>query len=521
MNNKEKEIPLEKFECKGPFDLISTQAEKIQSFIADHSDGIIGEIEGERTFSEICTNNPDALRYFLDGEEARKKILTEEAINAYKTSLENDPEFSLARLQLADVLLFRSLPEDARANLQSALERKDRLIEYDLLKLRGLMSRLNSKPIQERQYIRQLIEAFPFNKEYHYELAESYFNCGDADEAIKRYSAVLDLDSNFSRAHNHIAFCYSWLGRHELAEEHFKKYVDLDHTANSYDSLACGYRFAGQYDESIDALNKAITLDPELDYLYEGLTRNYLLQGCLKEAKRAVERYLDAAKRETSVARARFYLAYLEFLRGDMDSALRELAPVVEFYSDERYSNLIDDLTNQPFWLLGLIAIQKGDLKILNGVLQKMERKVIENRVNATNYFRIYKFYIHLKMIEAYLNGDEIETVKYITEGRRIQNKMGYWYSMFDMAFFFDDYARILIGLKKWDGALELLNSVIEYNPNFAASRLKLVQVYLNSKNLDKARAHYQMAIEFLSHSDEDYALIDEARELEQKLDSR
>lgn len=521
VKNKGRSMPVEKFECKGPFDLISTQAGKILSFIADHSDGIIGEIEGGRTFHQICTNNPDALRHFLDAEEARKKLETEDAIDEYKTALENDSDFSLARLSFADVLLFRSLHEDARANLEEALKRKDKLIGYDLLRLRALMSRLNSRPIQERQYIRQLIEAFPFKKEYHYEFAESYFSCGDAVEAIKHYTAALDLDPHFSRAHNHIAFCYSWMGHHELAEDHFKKYVDLDNTANSYDSLACGYRFAGRYTESIEALNEGIARDTKLDYLYESLARNYLLQGCLKRAERTLEKYLEVAKRETSVARARFYLAYLEFLKGDMDKAIQELTPVIEFYSDERYSSVVDDLTNQPFWLLGLIATQKRDFKGLNDVLKKMEKKIVENKVNATNYFRIYKFHIHLKMLEAHLKGDEIEVVKYITEGKRIQKKMGYWFSMFDMTFFFDEYARILLDLKKWDEALELLNSVIAYNPDYAASRLKLVKVYLNNNDLDKARTHYQKAIEFLSQSDENYVLLDEARELGARLNSR
>lgn len=424
---------------------------------------------------------------------------------------------------LIEYLLIRSVTASTRLNVvaQDALKRKDRLIDYDLLKLRALMSRLNSKPIQERQYIRQLTEAFPFNKEYRYEFAESYFNCGDADEAIKHYTSALDLDPNFARAHNHIAFCYSWLGHHELAEEHFNKYVNLDNTANSYDSLACGYRFAGLYADSIDALNKGISIDPQLDYLYEGLARNYLLQGRLKEAVRTLEKYLEVAKRETSVARARFYLAYLEFLRGDLNRAIQELGPVITFYSDERHSNLVDDLSNQPFWLSGLIAARKGDLRNLDGMLQMMERKVIANKVNATNYFRIYKFYIHLKMIKAYLKGDEIEAVKYITEGRRIQNKMGYWYSMFDMAFFFNEYAQILIGLKKWDEALEFLQSVMAYNPSYASSRLKLAHIYLHKNNMDETQTHYEKAVELLSQSDEDYVLIDEARELGQKLDLR
>lgn len=85
----------------------------------------------------------------------------------------------------------------------------------------------------------------------------------------------------------------------------------------------------------------------------------------------------------------------------------------------------------------------------------------------------------------------------------------------------FDEYTRILIGLKKWDEALELLKDVIAYNPNYAASRLKLAQLYLNKRDIDEARVHYQKAIELLSRSDKDYVLMDEARELGKELDSR
>lgn len=521
VKNKGRSTPLEKFECKGPFDLISTQTERILSFIAGKSDGIIGEIEGGRTFSQICTENPDALRHFLHGEEARNKLNSDQAIDEYRTTLENDPNFSLARLNFADVLLFRGLREDARTNLEEALEKKDKLISYDMLRLRALMSRIDFKPIQERQYIRQLIEAFPFKKEYHYEFAESYFSCGDADEAIKHYLKALELDPFYALAHNHIAFCYSWIGRHNLAEEHFKKYVELDNTANSYDSLASGYSYAGKNDEAVEALNKGIAIDPGLDYLYQGLARNYLLKGFLTKADEALQEGIAVAKRGTSRANARFYLAYLELLRGDADKAKQVLKPVIDFYSDKQYVKRVDESPNQPFWLMGLISTQKGDLKRLGDILSKMEQKIDDNKVNATNYFPIYKFYIHLKILEAYLKQDGNEVLKYIIEGERIQNKMGYWSSMFDMAFFFDEYARILIDLKKWDEALELLNNVIAYNPNYAASRLKLVKVYLKNNDLDGARAHYQKAIELLSQSDENYVLLDEARELGKKLNSR
>ena len=98
----------------------------------------------------------------------------------------------MAYLRLADVLLFRGDREDARENLKIAFEKKDKLIEYDWLRLKALMARINFKPIEERQYIGRLKEAFPFKKEYHYDFAESYFHHGDAEEAIKHYKKALE-----------------------------------------------------------------------------------------------------------------------------------------------------------------------------------------------------------------------------------------------------------------------------------------------------------------------------------------
>jgi len=517
IKNREK-TRQQKFECKGYFDLISNKIEKIHSFISSESDGIIGNIEGNRTFFQICTDKFDALSHFLKGENAWKKLDSDTAYNEYRTAIENDPEFSLARLKLADVLLFRGDREDARKNLQIALEKKDKLIEYDLLRLKALMARINSDPREERQYIGLLTEAFPFKKEYHYEFAESYFHCGDADEAIKHYSKALELDADYSLAHNHIAFCYSWTGNHKLAEEHFKKYVKLDKTANSYDSLASGYMFAGRYNDAIKALKKGKELDPDLDYLYENLARNFILKHFLTKAIESVKEQVKITKRERTKINAHFNLAFIEFLRGNIEKSIQELIPVRNFYSDELYINRIDESPNLPFWLAGVIAAERGDLNGLKEVLNRMEQKITRHKVNATNYFPIYKFYIHLKILEGCLRNDMNMILRNIGEGQRIKNKMGYWSSMFNLSYFFDEYAKILIKLNRTNEALELLNEAIEYNSNYAESYINMAKIHIEKNNIEKARKEYQKALELLFDADKDSLLVREAEKIGKKL---
>lgn len=524
VRNKEKIRRSAKFECRGPYDLLSGQIDSILSFISNESVGIIGKIEGERTFCQICTDNPDALGHFLKGEEAWKKLETDNANSEYRTAIEIDPEFSLAHLRLADVTLFRGDRELARECLKTALDRKDKLIEYDLLRLQALMARIDFKPIEERVYLGRLTEAFPLKKEYHYEFAESYFQVGDASEAIKHYERAFELDPLYSLAHNHIAYCHSWLGNHQAAEEHFKKYVELDNTANSYDSLAAGYMFGGKYDEAIIAIRKGTELNPTLDYLYGNLVRNLILKGSLLKAADANNREAQITNREVTKVNCRFYSAFIEFLRGNINTSLKELRPVCDFYSQELYLSRLDESPNLPFWLRGVIAFGQGDLSAIGEMTGWMERKFggykdsTGGEVNATNYFPVYKFYIHLKVLEACLKKDGAEALRYIEEGKRIKHKMGYWGSMFNLAYFFDEYAKVCLRLNAANEVVELLKEAIEYNPNFASSHLSMAKIHLGHNELDKAQQEYQRTLELLTDADKDYVLLKEAAKTGRRL---
>lgn len=524
VRNKEKTRRSRKFECKGPYDLLSGQIDNIHSFISNESEGVIGKIEGERTFSQICTSNPDALGHFLKGEEAWKKLETDNAKSEYRTAIELDPEFSLAHLRLADVSLFRGDREEARESLNRALGKKDKLIEYDLLRLQALMARIEFRPIEERAYLGRLTEAFPLKKEYHYEFAESYFQVGDANEAIRHYERAFELDPHYSLAHNHIAYCHSWLGNHQAAEEHFKKYVELDNTANSYDSLAAGYMFAGKYDEAIIAIRKGTELNPTLDYLYGNLVRNFILKGLLLKAVDANNHEAQITEREVTKVNCRFYSALIEFLRGNINRSLQELKPVCDFFSTELYLSRLDESPNLPFWLRGMIAFEQRDLSAIREMTRWIERKFsgykdgTRGEVNATNYFPVYKFYIHLKVLEACLKEDGTEALRYIGEGKRIKHKMGYWGSMFNLAYFFDEYAKVCTRLNMPTEAVELLKEAIEYNPNFASSHLSMAKIHLGNNELDKAQQEYQKALELLSDSDKDNILFKETVKTGRKL---
>lgn len=520
------------FECKGPRDLISNKIDKIHSFISNGSDEKIGKIEGERTFSQICTENWEALDHFLKGEKAWRKLKTVDAAEEYKKAIDQyDTDFSLAYLKLAAVAFFDDELDKAEEYLQKAEERSDKLIKYDMTRLQALKARIiESDSGKDRQCWGQLVESFPYNKEYHYELGEAYFQYGDGKEAIEHYKKALYIDPNYPLPYNHMGLAYSWLGKHDEALNHLNKYVQLDETENSYDSLAIGYMFAGRYDDGIEAINKALAIEKDQDYLYTRKANNCIFKGALAKASENVKKLAEIAafeQSETIEYSAKFQLAFIEFLRGNFEKSMEVLKEATDFYSSETHNDRVNEASNLPFWLKGLIVFERGDIKKLSGIIKLMETRMAnheektQSEISAINYSQIYKLYIHLEILEACLREEKNEVLRFINEGQKISEKMGFWASMFNLYFFYDKYAEVLIKMNMLDPALELLNKAIEYNPNYASARINLARIHLLKKNIEQARVEHQKAKELLSDADSDFVLVKIVEEIGTKLSSR
>ena len=495
------------FSCKGTYDLITDKIDKMTAFVAERTEGVVKVPDKNSRFSVIATGSWDALNHFLNGKSAWDKLDSDSALPDFKSAVEIDPDFSLARLKLAEVKLFRSDRKGTREELNKALSNAGRLTRYDELRALALLARIDSNPQKEREYLVQLTEAFPLNKEYYYEYAESYFHCGDASEAVKIYTKALEIDPDFARAHNHIALCYSWLGRHDLAETHFLKYVDLDKSANAYDSLATGYMFAGRYDKAIEALEKGAAIQSTLDYLYGNMAKNRMRMGALAEAGRMLDKEDEITTRGNTRMDIQVNRAWTEVLRGKWSEAARLLDEPLRFYSADEYASNLDESPNVVIWMAGYIAAKRKNERRLTAMIDILAKKKDKFGVNATNYFPLYKFYLHLRALRAVLNGPDREgdLMDAVDEILRIKDRMGYWTSMFDLSFFLNEHAALLREIGRLDRAEELLGLVIEYNPRFAAARLNRALLFTEQNRVAEAEEELKEAAELLKSADGDF----------------
>ena len=142
-----------------------------------------------------------------------------------------------------------------------------------------------------------------------------------------------------------------------------------------------------------------------------------------------------------------------------------------------------------------------------------MEGKIRRHSVSTTNFSPIWKFYIHLKILVGVLEKDRGQVLLNIEEGRQMREKMGYWGSFFNLAYFYNHYAEALLGLTEIgtsDALLEaksLLEEANKYNSRYAWTHLNLARLYLEQGNREGGLAECSLAKGILSGSDPDYVL--------------
>jgi len=340
--------------------------------------------------------------------------------------------------------------------------------------MEALLARMRSDPREERKHLRELVELFPFRKEYHYELGEAYFHSADAEQAAAEYIKALELDPDYALAHNHLGFCYAWIGEHRKAEEHFQRYIRLDATANAQDSLAAGYFFAGDYDKAQATALAGLKLDPKLDYLYGTVAKTQIVRGNLDEAVKNLDQQEALTASEDTQVETESLRAYIDILRGDLRSAQARLEPLCQKLSGPEYATRMDESNILPFWLTGVAAARRKDLPLLSSTIARLSKKIDAHGVNGSNYFPILKFSLHLQVLQSALRKDRNTAWNLMEEGIRIRNKMGYWSSMFDSAYFLDQYAAAAIEWGDKSQAKRLLEMVLAYNPNYPPAKLRL-----------------------------------------------
>jgi serine/threonine protein kinase/tetratricopeptide (TPR) repeat protein len=472
----------------GVADLLNGGIDRLVRYVLTRYDPNLVEqhIDGKqpdyRSAVQLLSPRWDALRHYYRAAKAWEKLDMNVSERELRSALEVDPNLALAHLMLGEVFVFNNQWDAAQSEILAARRQAGALTEVDQLRVEAFLARVFGKPFEERLYLQRLIGLQPQKREYLYELAESYFHTADVDDAIAKYQDALSLDSRYALAYNHLAYCYSWKGEHALAIEAGRKYLELDHSANAYDSLGDAYMQAGEYDKAEEMKLKAIEIDPQMYYAVRNLANIEIMRGQYRAALQRLKSFFEPTQEKMQKAQYYSALAFLYFSQGDMRNALAACDQGLQLVGTVQYDAPYDELV----WMKGMIQIALHNLPAARQAVGQLRFILDSNLISATHYKPAYKYYQHLLALVLVEEGKNQQALAAINDLKWIKTKLGYWSTPYDQAYFFNAIGGIYETMKMFSDAEQAYRDALAYNPHYALAHFHLA-LLLRSRGMKPA----------------------------------
>ncbi len=442
------------FDFTDPSELLMSKAEEITKFILGNDSVSISAF----------TNDWDAFTNFYYGEKSWEKIDVNNALRYFNKAVAIDTGFVLAKLRMSEIHRFNGDKLEAKRLLNDIIPQLGRLSKADSLKALALKNRIESNYREAIKNMRMILTYLKAQKEPYYDLAEVYFELRDIENAKRNYELALELDPNFTQAINHYAYCFTHTGEHDKALYYFKKYVEIDSSANAFDSYGDGFMAAGKLDSAEWAKKEGIALDPSLDYMYAGLTNIYVRKKEYEKAEENINKYIAHKTSPEALATGYTNKAYIYYSMGEEKMALDTCIKA------RRHYDAFDLATRNHMmhWLMAWIYHDQGKVKLFDRELADMDTLIARYGIDANNYNELLKYDLHLKALRYHIAGDTdrlLEIARYFDA--ELWDKVKDWGSPFGPAFFYTEYGRLLMDHDP-ENARFFIDKALAYNPHYS-----------------------------------------------------
>src|SRR6476659_1070789 len=301
----------------------------------------------------VTTSSEDARKEFMLGRDLQEKLQVQDSIQHYDKAISLDPNFALAELNRAQV---SPTGKEFFDHLKKAVSLADKSSNGEKLLIQSAEAGANGNAVKQKEYLDQLVAAYPNDERAHFNLGGYYFGQQDFPKAIEHYKKATELAPTYSTAFNILGYAYRQNDDNANAETAFKKYIDLiPNDPNPYDSLAELYLKMGRFDESITQYRKALAIDPNFINSHQGIASALMYQGKPDEATAELQKITDKARSDAERRTAMFAQTVVDVDSGKMDAALAEV--------DKQYA--LGEKTSD-------VAGMTGDLQLKGNILLEM-----------------------------------------------------------------------------------------------------------------------------------------------------
>lgn len=442
---------------------------------------------GESGKIPVTTSSEGARKEFLQGRDLSEKLLIQDSIQHFDKAISLDPNFALAELNRAQV---SPTGKEFFDHLKKAVSLSDKASNGEKLLILGNEAGANGNAARQKDYLEQLVAAYPNDERAHFNLGGYYFGQQDMPQAIEHYKKATELAPTYSTAFNILGYAYRQNADYANAEQAFKKYIELiPNDPNPYDSYAELLLKMGRFDESVAQYRKALAIDPNFINSYQGIAAALMYQGKPEDAAAELQKITDKARSDAERRTALFALTVVDVDSGKMDKALAEV--------DKQYA--LGEKTND-------IPAMAGDLQLKGNIMLEMGKpdeakalyerglKMTEDSNLSQEIKDNAKLFHHYNLARVALAKKDLTTAK--TQAEAFRKGTETLKNPFQTKQAHELLGMIALEAKDYDNAVAELQQANQQNPY---DLYRLCQAYQGKGDMGKAKEFCTKAATFNS----------------------
>lgn len=473
---------------------------------------------------EIVTRNMSAYENYILGLNAINFNNDAQLTSQYiRTAIDKDPTFALAYL----ALVLNYLRSNDNANLHliypKLMENLYKLSGFDRFYVKYLYYLNNQEYAKATEILDFWKKAFPDDiRPYQLMGQNHYHNSGNYQEEIREYQKILAIDPNMQNFILQIAPLYTFVEQFDSAEFYYLRYNEQNPEKSIGHIKLAGFFLArGDFDKSIQELQRAELLDPERSDISLAQAETEARQGDFKQAEHFYSVALNRAKTAQDSVQTLRNNAEYHIQRGEVAAALRDIVNYEQIAAsfESPYRMLTEKMGHiQLFvWLkedrMALDIIEKmknlwsavGDYYLLgeyNYVLAKEDLVQIELTIQKLEHSNLKELFSQALDGIAEFGRGKAEDLRQNPEAAILHYEKSL--SMPDLGI----ESHLALGkCYRLSGDLKNsenhLNAILRTHPADGMVHYELAQLYWDWNKKDKAMTHMNICLGIWEHADD------------------
>ena len=418
---------------------------------------VSGEIDNP--VKEITTSSVEAYQYYLEGLELINEVNFSKSIEMFDKALAIDSTFTQALYEKAVAWWWERKP-DPISMVRKLDPYIDDLPDKERMLIQGLDAILKYENQSSLLIFTSLVEKYPDDKQAHYSLGEVYYHYpADLLQALAAFESAIELDPGFLLAYFHVFDIYYQRGLLDRGIiEALKLQKRFPDKANGYFELVRLYSAKGEFKTAVDWANKGLAVQPNSYDLISNLAYTYQRMGYYSKAEETLNLVngLNVSEYDLYRAKARIIglyelqgryqvslelrvilyelskgfradiqagalsqLAYLKFITGDTDDALKDAETAIKYSSNNPF----------PYITLGRIHAENGNpagvSNTIDLIRNKNDPKEFEAVMNTViSYLNFERYVLKKEFNSAVEEYKKLKIIKYIYDTYLYKNAM-------------------------------------------------------------------------------------------------